>query len=283
MNARLGTNVVMVFCFLAMFAMAARTRETEARGVSALLSQPEFASRADDEQVERSGHHCLKCRAMAAHNHDDAEAKIDVGYSGSLSCDPPEQDKNGVELASFRELPISPFPILGPEDGARKRIAVSHLVEKALNDQIVLLRNKRTELERWDRKTQIHFAKWFGTTSDSARQLILKRIAVLSLLNERYSVTNFRRAFPPKPGLFAYVHPQDPTKVFVDMAFVKAPPVGENSRAGTITHEMSHFILAGGTKDFAYGPSNCKALARTAAEKALFNADNFEYFVESVQ
>jgi hypothetical protein len=110
-----------------------------------------------------------------------------------------------------------------------------------------------------------------------------RRAAVLVKINELYSVDNFRRATPSRPGVYASVHATDPTRVFLDRQFVRAPRAGASSRAGTITHEMSHFVIAGGTKDHAYGPANCKALARRDPVKALTNADNFEFYVENVR
>lgn len=61
------------------------------------------------------------------------------------------------------------------------------------------------------------------------------------------------------------------------------PAVGTNSRAGTIIHEMSHFSIAGGTKDHAYGPDECKAPAKTDPLLALTNADTFEFYVEGAK
>jgi peptidyl-Lys metalloendopeptidase len=52
-------------------------------------------------------------------------------------------------------------------------------------------------------------------------------------------------------------------------------------RAGTITHEMSHFVIAGRTKDHTYGTANCKALAKRSPGLALTNADNFEFWAEN--
>jgi hypothetical protein len=54
------------------------------------------------------------------------------------------------------------------------------------------------------------------------------------------------------------------------------PATGEDSRAGTITHEMSHFTIIGGPRDHAYGTVRCKALARRSAALALTSAANFE-------
>jgi hypothetical protein len=168
-------------------------------------------------------------------------------------------------------------------DSAGKRVTVSSLVDRALVDQMRLLVARQDDLERWSRADQAHFAKWFGTNHPDARELIYERIRILTLLNKEYSVGNFRRAVPSRPGLFAFVHSDDPSKIFVDQAFVTASVLGENSRPGTITHEMSHFKLAGGTKDIAYGVRKCKKLARQSPAKALSNADNFEFFVEGVR
>jgi len=43
---------------------------------------------------------------------------------------------------------------------------------------------------------------------------------------------------------------------------------------------MSHFDDIGGTKDHVYGAENAKALATTDSNKALNNADSFEYYTE---
>jgi hypothetical protein len=181
-------------------------------------------------------------------------------------------------------LPQPPIGICDQGDTREKlsgkRISVAGLVHVALSDQARLLEIKAEELKRWGQGDRVVFFKWFGTTDGQARERIYHRLGILTKLNERYSVQNFRRA-PHREGVFAFVRPNDPTKLFVDMAFVTAPRVGENSRAGTITHEMSHFLIAGGTKDHTYGTRNCKALARSNPELALSNADNFEYWVEN--
>ena len=55
-----------------------------------------------------------------------------------------------------------------------------------------------------------------------------------------------------------------------------------NSKAGTIIHEVSHFVLTGNTDDITYGVEHSKELAKNDPDKALTNADNFQYFSESV-
>jgi len=44
---------------------------------------------------------------------------------------------------------------------------------------------------------------------------------------------------------------------------------------------MTHFTDVGKTQDYAYGTSACQNLASTSPAKAVFNADNYEYYAES--
>jgi hypothetical protein len=199
-------------------------------------------------------------------------AKIDPSFEGKVTCQPPrEQSANGF-------LQFAPAP-----DRAEKAVSVAALVGQALADQRPLLRAKAAELTRWDARDRTAFATWFGITNERARDLVRRRVAILLKINEAYSVDNFRRATPSRPGVYAFVHPTDPSRVFLDRQFVHAPRIGASSQAGTITHEMSHFVIAGGTQDFTYGPANCKALARRDPVKALTNADSFEFYVENVR
>jgi hypothetical protein len=160
---------------------------------------------------------------------------------------------------------------------------VAAMVEEALDDQADLLKAKLTEMEEWDRPAQIHFARWFGTLDQKAQLLIYRRIKAVLRINAVYSAKNFRRAIPSRTGVYAYVYANDSSRVYLDKLFVRAPTVGSNSRAGTISHEMSHFIIGGGTRDHAYGVVKCKALARTSPGLALNNADNFTYYLEGVK
>jgi hypothetical protein len=184
-------------------------------------------------------------------------------------------------------LKLSPFgPVCRESDAgatSEKRVSVSTLVKRALQDQAKLLRGKVNELERWEVRDRAAFAHWFGRSDDEARRLVIARVKIQLQLNERYSVQNFRRAPRSEAGLFAFVRSNDPSKVFLGNAFVRAPTLGENSRAGVLVHEMSHFVIAGGTKDFAYGTAKCRALARSNPDQAMLNADNLEYYLENAR
>ncbi len=228
---------------------------------------------------------CLCGREHAAGGWDDrtgtAAPKIDPSAAGMQTCAPPTSWKFGGQ-ALLEPLAAVSVGWQCPASVSAKRASVAGMVQLALKDQARILQLKAKELERWSARDQAFFAHWFGTTEERARELVYERIGVELQINEAYSVRNFRRA-PHRPGVFAFVRPSDPSRMFLDLAFVRAPRVGENSRAGTFVHEMSHFVIAGGTKDFVYGTAKCRRLARANPALALNNADNFEFWAENAR
>lgn len=46
---------------------------------------------------------------------------------------------------------------------------------------------------------------------------------------------------------------------------------------------MSHFNDVDGTDDFAYGADDAKQLAKEDPTQALYNADNFEFYLENAK
>lgn len=213
--------------------------------------------------------HCAHHRKTAA----CVSAKVDADACPDAKCTAP------CEIVARAPLTLEQRSGLGLP--MKKRASVTEMVRKALEDQKKLLQVKDAELSQWGLAVQTQFAHWFGTTQAGARDRIRDRIHQLLELNDRYTEANFRRSEDPSPGIFAYVRPADPSKVFLDDAFIKAPPVGINSRAGTLVHEMSHFRIVGGTRDHAYGQVRCRLLARSRPDLALENADSFEYFIET--
>lgn len=83
-----------------------------------------------------------------------------------------------------------------------------------------------------------------------------------------------------KDSAYAYVYPTQPYKIYVCKAFWSATALGRDSKAGTLVHEMTHFNVVGSTQDHIYGETGAKNLAKTDPAKAIFNADNHEYFAE---
>lgn len=62
--------------------------------------------------------------------------------------------------------------------------------------------------------------------------------------------------------------------------FFRAAMKGVDSRWGILLHEASH--LAAETEDYAYGPTAALILAKDDPQRAARNADNLEYFVETL-
>ncbi|PFH49564.1 hypothetical protein AMATHDRAFT_147437, partial [Amanita thiersii Skay4041] len=83
------------------------------------------------------------------------------------------------------------------------------------------------------------------------------------------------------PDSFAYVQVDQFGVINLCPAFWDAPLMGTDSKAGTIVHEASHFVVNGNTQDFAYGQREAKQLAKDDPDSAVMNADSHEYFVEN--
>ena len=60
----------------------------------------------------------------------------------------------------------------------------------------------------------------------------------------------------------------------------EGPRHRSRQQMGILTHELSHAILS--TRDLEYFFNPCKFLAFKAPHEAINNANNFEYFVETL-
>ena len=165
-------------------------------------------------------------------------------------------------------------------------------IDKALASQKAMLSAKKIELARWNDADKTAFTKAFGVADDAAKKTISDRVKAMLKLNSVMTVNNFKPKDPSKPGVFAYVEPKDTTHtVYLDTAFSSAGDLGQDSQAGVMAHEMSHFNIVGKTKDkFAdyqdnapvYGLTASRDLAAARPDLELRHADSFEYYVENV-
>jgi len=85
-------------------------------------------------------------------------------------------------------------------------------------------------------------------------------------------------------GVFAYVYPNDPDHViYLCPAYWDAGvDLSIDSKPGTLVHELSHFADVAGTSDHIYGLSGARSLADSDPCLAIDNADNHEYYVETM-
>jgi hypothetical protein len=123
-----------------------------------------------------------------------------------------------------------------------------------------------------------HIARWFGSAPRARIADVLQ-----SVLHKLESAGSFTIAcdtdYCVQHQPFAYTMRSDATVGFC-ATFFRAALTGEDSRVGTVVHEISH--LAAHTQDHAYGRRNAAALAAKTPDQAADNADNFEYFVETI-
>jgi peptidyl-Lys metalloendopeptidase len=83
---------------------------------------------------------------------------------------------------------------------------------------------------------------------------------------------------------FAYVYPNDQThRIYVCAAYWSASAeISQDSKPGTLVHEMSHFNDVAATDDHQYGISGCRSLAQSNPRLAITNADSHEYYFEMI-
>jgi len=80
---------------------------------------------------------------------------------------------------------------------------------------------------------------------------------------------------------YAYVYADSQYQVYLCGAFWNSKSTGTDSQGGTLVHEVSHFNVVVGTNDYAYGQADAKNLAKSTPEKAIKNAENYDYFAEN--
>ena len=83
-------------------------------------------------------------------------------------------------------------------------------------------------------------------------------------------------------SVYAFVYPNQPGMVYFCGQFFKTSNTGWDSRPGVLVHEVSHFKIVGDTDDIVYGRVGARELAKDSPLQTVNNADNFEYFAESV-
>lgn len=123
------------------------------------------------------------------------------------------------------------------------------------------------------------YTRWFGPWRAARERRVRRTFA--ALLDALGGATLSYDCGCDDPTLYAFVYPSRLHDVFVCPAFFRAPLLGRDSRAGTLVHELSHFEAIAGTVDHAYGSVDAASLARADADRAVGNADSYEYFAEN--
>lgn len=127
-------------------------------------------------------------------------------------------------------------------------------------------------------EAQAEFRRWFGTAPVKPVEERLRRILAALEAGRPYD-TACEQPRSCQGSVAAYAQPRTGAMGFC-ARFFRMPDTGLDSRFGTVVHEVSHLVAD--TEDIAYGPRRAEALARENPGLALRNADNYQYFVESL-
>ncbi|KAF8637837.1 hypothetical protein AX17_002466 [Amanita inopinata Kibby_2008] len=122
------------------------------------------------------------------------------------------------------------------------------------------------------------YTTWFGEYDHDRHGIALSHFQAMR--NGNFSQFTYDCTCS-KPEVFAYVYPHQFGKIHLCDAFWSAPTNGTDSKAGTLVHEASHFVVNGGTSDIAYGEDGARSLAIDNPREAVMNADSHEYFAEN--
>lgn len=155
------------------------------------------------------------------------------------------------------------------------------IIEHTLHRCITLLQQKYDLLANGDHATLQLCKKYFGRNDKEAVEIIAKRIQKIKDRAGAITDKNFTTVLSEdkERRIWADVFPEDPSHmVRLNNLFWTA--MHENDKAGLVIHELSHFAGKDelNTKDVIYSKSILR-LAKCDSENALYNADNFEYFI----
>jgi peptidyl-Lys metalloendopeptidase len=128
-----------------------------------------------------------------------------------------------------------------------------------------------------ERKTDPLYKTWFGAYTAARYSKVLNNWKKIQDAFEE-DITYNCKGPECKSSWYAYVYPGGKLEVFLCPQFWNAPDSGTDTKYGTLIHEVSHEVA--GTKDHTYGQTNCQNLAINDPDKAVENADNYEYFAE---
>jgi peptidyl-Lys metalloendopeptidase len=129
------------------------------------------------------------------------------------------------------------------------------------------------------RKKSAAYKTWFGRYTSPRYNRVLQVYANVFTVASEYTVTFHCDC--EEEDTYAYVYPDEPFHIHLCQLFWESPTIGIDSQAGTLIHETSHFDVVAGNNDYVYGQSSCKKLASKDPNRAVFNADSYEYFAET--
>jgi len=128
-----------------------------------------------------------------------------------------------------------------------------------------------------DRPSNAHYDTWFGLY-DAGRWATVNTNfeAIDDALDQNieYICTSCGRT------TVAYVYPAIPWEIYICPTFFDTRLIDADYQAGVVLHEVSHWDIVANTNDYAYGETNCMALADSNPDSAVLNADSYHMFAK---
>ncbi len=173
-------------------------------------------------------------------------------------------------------------PRLRPPEYASCSVQQQADIVEAANIAETLTQTALTDLRSLtaaERASSPRYNTWFGAYDETRYNRVISNFE--SIQNAMADETLQFNCNCNEAGIYAFVYPAFPYSITLCPEFRNAPPNGENSRAGTIIHEISHFTVVADTDDHAYSHQGTQALAISSPNLAVANADSHEYFAEN--
>jgi len=198
-----------------------------------------------------------------------AVAALVVGFSATAWADGPKGQ---------------PAPGNGPAVALRFDVKTCSASERAsVNEAFAMARQRAAEALQvaTANPNDPRVTRWFGQGQERRVVEVLQAV-VRQLDTPDFTIGCASSAYCVQRQPMAYTSHADRLVGFC-AGFFSAALTGEDSRFGTVIHELSH--LAAHTQDHAYGRTNARALAANAktGSRAADNADTYEYFVETLR
>ena len=210
-----------------------------------------------------------------------------TGSSNGMSLDK-APGIQGTYVSNVLEISIDKSPRLSREGGLVSRYLrdISGCDEnqsnilKSVEPSASLIASKAEEWLINNPEGGDIFETWFGSDNKSRFIKVRKNFVKIAHAFQNKPVRFDCGSCSDKKETYAQVSPNKPYLIEICGAFWKQPDTGENSKAGTLVHEMSHFKVVANTDDDEYGVEKCKVLAAENPRSAIKNADNYEFFSE---
>jgi len=219
------------------------------------------------------------------------EGNYSISYRGGFHALGEDQKPKKLKRSSQKDSPlILSFVPKKTEERLQQKISSKFLgcsqnqkeiINKAHTEAINMTEVASDAMNNTSANTKAtRYVTWFGHSSTQRQKDVTAHFSKLYDTLDNKEIT-FDCGTCTEDGTFAYVYPDESYNIYLCGGFWGADLIGTDSQAGTLIHELSHFLIVGGTVDHVYGQDNAKELALNSPDQAVNNADNHEFFSEN--